>query len=525
VALPGDLVTSDGWVEVGVYPGVCPEADVLKAGLPPGSSLSRTAFRPRDADAPPVGTLPPGKYAFAAVVRQPDCKVVGTGCSNVDLSGGGRVEVRVGAVDGAGAACTTGSVCRSGRCVPSVDAKDPNIGSGCSLQLLGAGPLHNPIARSNLTLSAPAIVPRPGGFLIAYREWSGTTGAAQLVLMPVDETGGALEPFLQPLAGRCATAEEADGVGAAWSGDHGLIAVARAPCTGSSGGLELFEVSADGAVAASQSHTVADVTTLSLGRGHALAATDDAGGYVLGAVKNGTGVVWPIRDLALGTPEEVLGGSRLSELGIAATERMIALVGAGSIAEGDGGSRVSQALRVQQGPAGTAWSNLPSPTVVEGAWSALSAQGTRVALTFDGTSLARPFGFRVFDLGRPPGPPDGHSPEGRGKVLFADVTQRQDRLFFFVGQKGSLALSVYERATTTPSFLREVFLGSDPRVPALRDIRDGLVAVAANDTRVAVVWMTARNMIVTNDKQSTDEGVSLDQARLGGYAVFACRSP
>jgi hypothetical protein len=44
---------------------------------------------------------------------------------------------------------------------------------------------------------------------------------------------------------------------------------------------------------------------------------------------------------------------------------------------------------------------------------------------------------------------------------------------------------------------------------SLKDVRNGRIAVAATDTRVALVWLTARQL-TANDPS-------------GGYAVFACR--
>jgi hypothetical protein len=46
------------------------------------------------------------------------------------------------------------------------------------------------------------------------------------------------------------------------------------------------------------------------------------------------------------------------------------------------------------------------------------------------------------------------------------------------------------------------------RISGISTVRDGSVAVAASDTRVAVVWTTAK-VLGQNDAA-------------GGYAVFAC---
>ena len=63
-------------------------------------------------------------------------------------------------------------------------------------------------------------------------------------------------------------------------------------------------------------------------------------------------------------------------------------------------------------------------------------------------------------------------------------------------------------------------LGKVARLSGVSQVRDGLVTVAASESRVAVAWVTARRFVAG---PSTAEGVSLQQARLGGYAVFACR--
>ena len=113
------------------------------------------------------------------------------------------------------------------------------------------------------------------------------------------------------------------------------------------------------------------------------------------------------------------------------------------------------------------------------------------------------------DVGKPAAvDTNGFSVEGLGKVLFADVAIAKDRVFFAVEKAGEISLVAYANATTIPTPLREVTFSREPRIPTVANVRDGRVAVAATETRVAVAWTTAR-VLTSNDAA-------------GGYAVFAC---
>ena len=69
-------------------------------------------------------------------------------------------------------------------------------------------------------------------------------------------------------------------------------------------------------------------------------------------------------------------------------------------------------------------------------------------------------------------------------------------------------LFAYTSASTTPTFKRSLSLTADPRIPAHNFVRDGLIAVAASDTRVAIVWTSGKTLT--------------DKDPVGGYAVYAC---
>jgi len=109
---------------------------------------------------------------------------------------------------------------------------------------------------------------------------------------------------------------------------------------------------------------------------------------------------------------------------------------------------------------------------------------------------------------------DGIVVDGAGKVAYADIALVQDRMFFAVEKVGTtpnpsiISVYAYAQATTTPALKRRVVLNDDSRIPTLTAVRDGLVAIAASDTRVAVVWTAGKTLT--------------DKDAVGGYAVFAC---
>ena len=83
-----------------------------------------------------------------------------------------------------------------------------------------------------------------------------------------------------------------------------------------------------------------------------------------------------------------------------------------------------------------------------------------------------------------------------------------DKAYIAVLKPGAVSLHVYSNASTTPTPLREVIFGKQPRIQSVATVRDGRIAVAATASRVAVAWTTAK--VLTNNDST------------GGYAVFAC---
>ncbi|HVJ88421.1 MAG TPA: hypothetical protein VM580_01380, partial [Labilithrix sp.] len=199
---------------------------MLRNGVPEGAT-ARIAFPSIQARGPRLGTLPRARYAFAAVARDANCGVLASGCRSVDIGDADTIDIGINAVAEPTGACTTGSVCEAAKCVP----ESGNVRAGCSLELVGAGPLLNFANDEGTVLSAPAIAPTSTGFVIAYREIDPSAINPRLVILPIDNGGGALQAEAPGLVNHCASVEETDGIGLVFRGDTGMIAFTRGSCT------------------------------------------------------------------------------------------------------------------------------------------------------------------------------------------------------------------------------------------------------------------------------------------------------
>ncbi len=523
VTLPPSVAAA--WVEVAAFDGVCPEPALLGGGLPTVGSARRSAFRIDGAasasSGPVLGDLPKATYAFLAVAKREDCGVVATGCTQVDLSKSRSIAIALTATDASSGSCSGGTVCRNARCVPGLDNADPSVGARCSLQLLGAGPLANPLGEELISLSAPAIVATANGFLIAYREWDGRRGSARLTLLPVDSAGGALAPAFEDLSDRCIASDERDAVGLAMNAAGGLVVVARAACPTTATALNVLGLDPSGAVARRGVVDAPSVKSLVLSSAHALAAAPGTTDFFLAATRDARGGLSLTHDVTDPSAAVGVGGAApLSSVRVAASDSVYAVLasspGGGAPASdggADGTAPTGDGLRLQIARAGADPATLGAPTTFTGTWGsvAAAAQSTRVVVVSDGEAFEQPLVFHFFDVGASSRLVDGYTPDSAGEVLFADVAFAEDRLFTAIEQPGALTLVAFARATTTPTLVREVSFARDPRIPSVANVRDGRVAVAASTTRVAVAWTTAERL-GPNDN-------------VGGYAVFACRAP
>lgn len=553
--VPSAVLDQVAWYEIGAFAdGKCPSAEQFAGGVPTYGAAARVVFaKERAQNAPGLGDLPRKTYAFAAAVKAQDCGVLAVGCATADVSSTNDVSITLHPLDPPTGACANGTVCQDAQCVPSTDNSDPSVGANCSLELLGAGPLANPLGVSATIMSDPAIVPTSnGGFLVGYREFDSLGGQARLTFVAIDAGGGIQGVQQTTLPDRCAGVEEDDALGMAFSGNDGLAIVARQPCNGKAG-FDFYAIDQGGNVTKSGAETSGQLATsrLALSPAHALAVAPGGGSFFLAAVKDDQAVLNATADVHFATtpPAPFPPGApspTSSGAWVATSDKVIALVAAGTGTTGsppppsDAGARDAgkdgggnggtdggggdaggpePVLRVSTLAAGADLTKIPAPYEFAGSWAAVSAQGTRVAVASSGTTPGKPVAFRLFDLGTiTPKVVDGFAVDALGTVAYADVAlNAQGRMFFAVEQPsssgspvGTISVVAYDgAASATPTFLRAVNLEQNPRVPSLLDVHDGRIAVAASDTRVGVVWTTARQL-TANDPT-------------GAYAVFACR--
>ncbi len=523
VTVPGSLTDEVVWIEVGVFENGCPPDDQLRGGMPASGSIARVAFRAAGGKIADFGVLKARNVGIVATARGEDCSVVAAGCQTYDLTSDRKLTVDMAQIGEPTGGCGETAVCQGARCVPTVDVSHPSVGARCSLDVIGAGPLAGPFSDSE-TIGHPAIISLDdGGFLIAYREHD-VGGRTQITLMPIDVGGGAKTPVSELLADRCSQSDEDDAVGLAPSADGARLVLARPACRGNPG-IEVYAVDPTGKVTRSAANQGTGVISLSP-RSVSLSA-DGAAGLVAfrkddSAAVAGLSALRLDKGYAFGaTPPHMAAH-------VAVTDKLIGLVTVAGEGDSDGGSSGSSEVRLQMVPVGTSLDTLPTPVILPGNWASISAQATR-AVVAHGSDDGFGVDIDVFDLNAGTkavarAASDRISPEQLAKIAYADVVIHQDEMFVAFEQAaaiegggdnpadngaGSISVVHYDHATTAPHFSREVILRQDPRVPSLTRVRDGRIAIAANDSRVGVVWTTAR-------QTSQNDTV-------GGYAILACR--
>jgi hypothetical protein len=531
ITVPNAVVPNTTWFEIGAYrdASCAALAPMLLDGIPEGAS-TRVAFRRDAPQSPRIGDLDTGSYAFAAVARGDDCSVVATGCIEAEMGKTDTVSIDMAAVAMPSGACGLGASCQAARCVPANDNADPSVGAQCSLELLGAGPLANPVGGGGTLVSAPAIAATPSGFVIVYREIDPNGASARVTVLPIDPAGGALDATRPLLKGRCANSDETDGVGLVMNGSDGQIVLARSAC-GARPGLELLSFSSKPEVTIDPNFRSSDsptATKLALSGGHVAAAR--SGGSVVVFTEDGASrIATVVAGTGVASPSGSFGGtSGVTGAWAAASDKVLAVLAAGPSAGaapvGDGGAEAGAGTGTDDGPslslimappttAADSFSSLNqtprAPIVFPGLWGAVAALGTRVIVMSDGGGPGRSVTYRAFDLDKTtPSETNGFSIEGSGVPSTGDVTMLGDKVYFAALKPGSVSVHVYANASTTPTLLRESLFAKESRIPSVTTVRDGRVAVAATASRVAVVWTSAK--VLTNNDAT------------GGYAVFAC---
>lgn len=543
VSIPNAVAESVRWIEIGAFRDTKCGAllPMLGGGMPDGAT-KRFAFGRDGSAAPRVGDLSRGSYAFAGVAKGEDCAVLATGCIEANLDDTDNVEIGLNAVEPPSGACSQGTSCQAARCVPTGGVDDPTMGVGCSLELLGAGPLANPIGGDGTLASAPAIAATPDGFVIVYRETDPNDTSARVTILPIDRGGGAMLPERPRIAGRCPNSEEIDGVGLAMKDRSGRIVLARPAC-GAKTGLEVLRFTANAPVPPENKSITLELPPKSAdseAKKLLLSASSVTGaranGDVLAFVEDGIARVSTLGPDLVARPSGTFGTTGTTGAWAASTDKVLALLAAGPAdpstppptdAGVEGGleagvdasttpsTNTGPTLRLLMVPPTTALDSIiapdkPRPVIAfAGELGAIAARGARVIVASDGGGLGRSVTFRTFDLnGTAPIDTDGFSVEGKEKVTAVDVAMQGDRAYFAALKQGQVAVAVYSNASTRPALLRQLSFTQEGRIPLAKIVRDGRVAIAATDTRVAVVWTTATTL---TDNDAT-----------GGYAVFAC---
>ncbi|HEY8039566.1 MAG TPA: hypothetical protein VIF15_07220 [Polyangiaceae bacterium] len=506
ILLPSSVADQAQWMEIGVLAGACPLPSQLAAGIPPSGTVARVAFMKGDTSPPPIGSLAKATYAFAAAARGADCGVLATGCTTADLTSAHDVSIPLAATPAPTGACGAGETCAGGRCAPALGGGATNLGAGCSMELVGAGPLGDPLELSGSDVaSAPAIAISERGFLVAYREYDQLQGAARLTVAEVDPGGGLTIAPTTTLAAQCPDQDEGDGVAISYFGASGVVASARPACGAQQAGVDLMQIDGGGAVLQSAFEVTAGGKA-AISNAHGLALTGASSGWLAYLDAQGAaGAVALSGLLTQGSPTPFGGGPPATLAQVVSTNQMLALLAAGPGPTGDAGAG-GPTLRLQLGASPSSTS---LPMVLGGTWGALAAEGARAFVLSDAGAGGKPVAWHAFDLGGPSAvATDSFAPPGAGAVLGGDVAFRLDRVMFVLEQAGALSVAVYDHASTTPTPLRSVLLSGDARVPSQATVRDGRVAIAASDSRVLVAWLTAKT-IGPNDP-------------LGGYALYAC---
>jgi hypothetical protein len=528
------VVGQTTWFEIGAFSnGYCQAVKpILGGGIPLDGSAVRVAFR-KDNPAPPsIGDLKKGNYAFAAVARRDDCGIIASGCVEVDVASERSVALNLEPVAQPTGACGGEAKCSSARCVPSPD--NDKLGAGCSLALLGAGPLGNALSQNGEYVSGPAITATPTGFLVAYREVD-NEGSARLTMLPLDAGGGALAPLESAnlrkgaLRDYCPESAPTQIDSAALTlGANGGTVVLSHPACGSIGGVDIFPTDPTGLITGFGRSGALNVS-LSLAQGKAIYGRQN-GSPLLAYVQNGQAELAAVADKDLEPSEKraKFGGTATSAW--VAGDRVIAFlaltsgsapapVDAGGDAAKDSGSTPppsGRSLQLKTIDEGADLTKLTTATPVEVSgdvsWSSLAVVGKRVLVMSPTTSEGSPVDLYAFDgTTQIPTSPASIAVEGIGDATSGDIAISGDRAFMAILRRGDIALVAYDRVTTSPSAFdppRVVSFLRNPRIPSIAKVEDGKVAIATSGTRVAVAWSTASRIDINKP--------------VGGYAIFAC---
>ncbi len=517
--VPPESRTAGTWIEVGAYPSpACPSITQLSGGLPRGGLVRRLGFA---AGQPaPTFRLDRGTYAFGATVRNDQCEVLAAGCTDIEVPGSSEITINLKESAFKGGKCAAGSACLNAECVPAITGV--GTGTGCTLEVVGAGPLEA-LNADGSNVSRPAITAVQDGFVIAYSQIDGSK--YRLTTMKVGYDGGPVRadegtslPYNRyEIPGACPEDSKTEGLGLLFNRPNevtGLLVVPRSPkCT--TAAMSIFTIGQNAHLAPTPP---ASPTFQGGADSHVMSNRPlGFGGYVTSVINgqaqlqtfNGTGFTQG------GTP---VGGAGPHERSwVAASAKAVAVLTQTSGetvapepdgAPGTGGT--SPALRLEVAFPPAALTMLPP---LRGRFASMAIQDQRVVVVSSG-SLEAPVEMHLLNIGDPGFTNQSVPPDEQGDTLAADVAISGNRLFIASMQAYGVSVIAFDDFAGTPKLLKAKPLGRDFRVKQFMGgifdtLRDGFIAVAANQPFVGVVWMTGARV-------SAGEEV-------GGWAVLACR--
>ena len=436
-------------MEIGVLPGACPVARRSSAAASPRrGTVARVAFEKGDTAPPAIGHAEEGLVRVRRRGTRRRLRRPRHGLHRGRRDRGARRLDRA-EHDGRrdGRLRRTARRASAGRCVPSTNPDDPDLGAGCSMQLVGAGPLGLPLGaqrqrhreragggrhRDRLSRRLPRVRPD-------RRVPRSSPSAA------IDEGGALTIPTPTMLPSQCPGQDESDAVGArvprgrrASSSRRGR----RAPVRPEPASTSLL-VDAGGNVQTTALRCLdrarRSCRTPMPRRSPALRRADLA-----------------FLEQRLGEPRRPLRPADLRER-LALRRRAPADARRGRRHRPD-----DRAARRRRGRRWSWSSEPPRPT------AELAVHDERHVRRGRRPGLARirprrrrfgqqPLAFSAFDLGSKTSAASGSfSPPGQGAVAGGDVASSGDRVFFAAEQPGSISIVVYDHASTTPTFLGNV---------------------------------------------------------------------
>jgi hypothetical protein len=487
---------------------------VLETGQISGALVLQSI--PKDAEFQAIGDLKKGTYGFAALLRKDDCTVLGYGCTPVNLEQHRHVTIEVDPSPPLGTCkVDQGERCVAGFCqgggrdggviVGEADVAPDTNKPTCTLQVLAAMDLEVPLV-STPTLSGPAVVVTPSGFVIAYREANGSSAnSAKGIRQPVDDSGakGPRVPF--DLAS-CPGDPSSNGVSATWNDTWGagLMAVATPICGDAGAKAQMSNFDDKGVTIAEYTYPPLS-TAERFVSGHGAAPFPAVGApadnkFFVGSVHDSEPVLFWIEGLTIDQQTRTnvpFPGASPSFVQVATTSSVIAAL---TDSKADGGALMFSVM-----PPGGAFNSVTLPA---SSATAVSAWKDRAVLVY---AASQGIKWSVRTAAGEQGPSDTIA---GGPFTAVDAVTLNDHLLIFAAQKGSItAYRLDGIVSGTPgadaAAMPQVTFSSTVGATSLAQFEGTAMGVAAARNRVIVAWLNTLGQLGANKPP-------------GGYAVLSC---